>query len=238
MARDPAERYPSGGDLGEAALVAAGALRRARPLSMVATGDAAFAQEGVAAARVPAESAAAAASARSGRAQRGSGNAAGAPASGEEAAAPAGALRWAIALAGSCSSRSAWSPRCTGSRRSDHRAGSFASRGVAQRQWIVAITPPQPDGRKQATRLRTVSAPPRGDPAGADVAARELSASCPFRWDAGLSAALPVVVVVYVMLGIFTEPGSVPTHPRGGLRHPPADRRRRSTNARARRSSP
>ena len=52
MARDPAERYPSGGDLGEAALVAAGALRRARPLSMVATGDAAFAQEGVPAALV------------------------------------------------------------------------------------------------------------------------------------------------------------------------------------------
>ena len=100
MARDPAERYPSGGDLGEAALVAAGALRRARPLSMVATGDAAFAQEGVAAARVPVESAAAAASARSGRAEGASGNAAGAPASGEEAAAPAGALRWAIALAG------------------------------------------------------------------------------------------------------------------------------------------
>ena len=100
MARDPAERYPSGGDLGEAALVAAGALRRARPLSMVATGDAAFAQEGVAAARVPVDSAAAAASARSGRAGGASGNAAGAPASGEEAAAPAGALRWAIALAG------------------------------------------------------------------------------------------------------------------------------------------
>ena len=100
MARDPAERYPSGGDLGEAALVAAGALRRARPLSMVATGEAAFAQQGVAAARSPAEPAAAAASARAGRAGGASGNAAGAPASGDEAAAPAGALRWAIAVAG------------------------------------------------------------------------------------------------------------------------------------------
>src|SRR5947209_4213828 len=42
MARDPADRYPSAGDLGQAALVAAGALRRASPWSVVATGDAAL----------------------------------------------------------------------------------------------------------------------------------------------------------------------------------------------------
>jgi pSer/pThr/pTyr-binding forkhead associated (FHA) protein len=41
MATDPGERYPSAGDLGRAALVAAGGLRRARPWSVVATGDAA-----------------------------------------------------------------------------------------------------------------------------------------------------------------------------------------------------
>ena len=41
MAKDPAERYPSAGDLGEAALVAAGELRRAREESVVATGEAA-----------------------------------------------------------------------------------------------------------------------------------------------------------------------------------------------------
>jgi|GEM_PF-2834690 len=42
MAKDPAERYPSAGDLGQAALVAAGGLRRASPWSVVATGEAAF----------------------------------------------------------------------------------------------------------------------------------------------------------------------------------------------------
>jgi hypothetical protein len=41
MAIDPNERYPSAGDLGQAALVAAGALRRAGPESVVATGEAA-----------------------------------------------------------------------------------------------------------------------------------------------------------------------------------------------------
>jgi pSer/pThr/pTyr-binding forkhead associated (FHA) protein len=46
MAKEPSERYPSAGDLGEAALVAAGGLRRARAESAVATGDAApFASE-------------------------------------------------------------------------------------------------------------------------------------------------------------------------------------------------
>jgi pSer/pThr/pTyr-binding forkhead associated (FHA) protein len=42
MAKDPRERYPSAGDLGEAALVAAGGLRRARRMSVVATGEAAL----------------------------------------------------------------------------------------------------------------------------------------------------------------------------------------------------
>ena len=41
MAKDPRERYPSAGDLGQAALVAAGGLRRASPWSIVATGEAA-----------------------------------------------------------------------------------------------------------------------------------------------------------------------------------------------------
>jgi serine/threonine protein kinase len=41
MATDPSERFPSAGDLGQAALVAAGGLRRARPWSVVATGEAA-----------------------------------------------------------------------------------------------------------------------------------------------------------------------------------------------------
>jgi serine/threonine protein kinase len=45
MAKDPDERYPSAGDLGEATLVAAGGLRRARPQSIVATGDASFVGE-------------------------------------------------------------------------------------------------------------------------------------------------------------------------------------------------
>ena len=40
MAKDPAERYPSAGDLGEAALVAAGEQRRVSPESVVATGPA------------------------------------------------------------------------------------------------------------------------------------------------------------------------------------------------------
>ena len=40
MAKDPAERYPSAGDLGEAALAAAGGKRRASAESVIATGDA------------------------------------------------------------------------------------------------------------------------------------------------------------------------------------------------------
>jgi hypothetical protein len=41
MAKQPADRYPSAGDLGQAALVAAGAQRRASAEMSVATGDAA-----------------------------------------------------------------------------------------------------------------------------------------------------------------------------------------------------
>jgi pSer/pThr/pTyr-binding forkhead associated (FHA) protein/tRNA A-37 threonylcarbamoyl transferase component Bud32 len=41
MAKQPSERYPSAGDLGQAALVAVGELRRAGTESVVATGDAA-----------------------------------------------------------------------------------------------------------------------------------------------------------------------------------------------------
>jgi pSer/pThr/pTyr-binding forkhead associated (FHA) protein len=41
MAKEPSERYPSAGDLGQAALVAAGDLRRASPWSVVARGAAA-----------------------------------------------------------------------------------------------------------------------------------------------------------------------------------------------------
>jgi pSer/pThr/pTyr-binding forkhead associated (FHA) protein/predicted Ser/Thr protein kinase len=41
MAKEPSERYPSAGDLGQAALVAARGLRRASPWSVVATGEAA-----------------------------------------------------------------------------------------------------------------------------------------------------------------------------------------------------
>jgi pSer/pThr/pTyr-binding forkhead associated (FHA) protein/tRNA A-37 threonylcarbamoyl transferase component Bud32 len=44
-AEDPDERYPSAGDLGQAALVAAGGLRKARPWSVVATGPAAFSSD-------------------------------------------------------------------------------------------------------------------------------------------------------------------------------------------------
>jgi pSer/pThr/pTyr-binding forkhead associated (FHA) protein len=80
MATDPSERYPSAGDLGRAALVAAGGLRKARPWSVVATGDAAPAQD----APILEKTAAAPAP----RASEGL------------AAGRAGALRWAIAVAG------------------------------------------------------------------------------------------------------------------------------------------
>jgi pSer/pThr/pTyr-binding forkhead associated (FHA) protein len=77
MATDPDERYPSAGDLGRAALVAAGGLRKARPWSVVATGDAA-----------PSQDAPVAEEAEPTRAPETS------------TSARAGALRWAIAVAG------------------------------------------------------------------------------------------------------------------------------------------
>ena len=81
MAKDPSERYPSAGDLGQAALEAAGGLRRASPgPSVVATGEAARAEDEQA---VEAFESAPRAPARAGVG-------AGRPE----------ALRWAIALAG------------------------------------------------------------------------------------------------------------------------------------------
>ena len=80
MAEDPDERYPSAGDLGQAALVAAGGLRRARPWSVVAIGEAAPAMG-----EQTAESPAAAPRA---------------PAPEVVAAGHPDALRWAVALAG------------------------------------------------------------------------------------------------------------------------------------------
>jgi tRNA A-37 threonylcarbamoyl transferase component Bud32 len=92
MAKEPSERYPSAGDLGQAALVAAGGLRRARRWSVVATGEAApfteeqSAQAGASAPQAPVPD--------------------GPQALGEEQVrqgpqlALADALRWVIALAG------------------------------------------------------------------------------------------------------------------------------------------
>ncbi len=79
MAKDPSERYPSAGDLGQAALVAAGGLRRASPWSVVATGEAApLMDEQAADALAAAPRAPAPEGARAGRADT---------------------LRWAVALA-------------------------------------------------------------------------------------------------------------------------------------------
>jgi pSer/pThr/pTyr-binding forkhead associated (FHA) protein len=79
MAKNPSERYPSAGDLGQAALVAAGGLRRARPWSVVATGEAApFTDEQSADALAAEPRAQASQGAQAGRADT---------------------LRWAIALA-------------------------------------------------------------------------------------------------------------------------------------------
>jgi len=80
MAKDPSERYPSAGDLGQAALVAAGGLRRAGPQSIVAAGDAAPFRDVQAAAALDA--------------------APGAPVRREAQSPRFDSLRWAIALAG------------------------------------------------------------------------------------------------------------------------------------------
>ena len=91
MAKNPNDRYPSAGDLGEAALVAAGGLRRARQWSVVATGEAAFA----AAAHPSSPPAAVSAAEEARRAGPG-----GAPAPLDEPAPRSDALRWAVALVG------------------------------------------------------------------------------------------------------------------------------------------
>jgi pSer/pThr/pTyr-binding forkhead associated (FHA) protein len=85
MAKDPSERYPSAGDLGQAALVAAGGLRRARAWSVVATGAAAPVVDAQPA-HPEAEQAAAAPPAPT-------------PDDAEAEAGHADRLRWAIALA-------------------------------------------------------------------------------------------------------------------------------------------
>jgi serine/threonine-protein kinase len=101
MARYPGERYPSAGDLGEAALVAAGGLRRARPWSMVATGEAAPRADGR-----PAESVAPVAVGNGAEAGVGVGAGLGVSAARgtelEDAAAKGrpDVLHWAIAIAG------------------------------------------------------------------------------------------------------------------------------------------
>jgi pSer/pThr/pTyr-binding forkhead associated (FHA) protein len=95
MAKAPSDRYPSAGDLGQAALVAAGGLRRASPWSVVATGEAAPLQQLRAA---EARERAAAARAASVEADA---PAAGAQPGAEGEARPERreALRWAFALA-------------------------------------------------------------------------------------------------------------------------------------------
>ncbi len=98
MAKDPEERYPSAGDLGQAALVAAGGLRRANPWSVVATGEAA-----PLAARTGARERAGAPAGRADTPARRGGAPDQVPAEAALAGARAGgsdALRWAIAVAG------------------------------------------------------------------------------------------------------------------------------------------
>ncbi len=89
MAKDPSDRYPSAGDLGQAALVAAGGLRKASPWSMVATGEAAPLVAAAAAARAGSAGADIAAAPADPRAPAG----AGAPAADGPGAAVDGAAR-------------------------------------------------------------------------------------------------------------------------------------------------
>ncbi len=108
MATDPEERYPSAGDLGQAALVAAGGLRRAQPWSMVATGEASFVREGLSPAALAAAGAASAGGAAAGGAAAGGAAAASASPGRSRGRSPAIAeagprsdsLRWAVALVG------------------------------------------------------------------------------------------------------------------------------------------
>ncbi len=97
MAKDPADRYPSAGDLGQAALVAAGGMRRAAPWSVVATGEASFVREGLS----PAALAAAGPASAPGPSRPASGTpASGTPAPAAESASRSDALRWVVALVG------------------------------------------------------------------------------------------------------------------------------------------
>jgi pSer/pThr/pTyr-binding forkhead associated (FHA) protein len=91
MAIDPSERYPSAGDLGQAALVAAGGLRRASPWSVVATGEAAPV--------TPDEGAPQALGAMLGPPAPEQGAKSPAVATSSRVSGRGGALRWAIALA-------------------------------------------------------------------------------------------------------------------------------------------
>ena len=84
MAKQPGERYPSAGNLGEAALVAAGGQKRAKAEMSVATGDAAPFM-GVALGTPAAEPDAPGAPAE--------------PSEGEAEPPPGNALRWGVALA-------------------------------------------------------------------------------------------------------------------------------------------
>jgi len=99
MAKDPQERYPSAGDLGQAALVAAGGLRRARAWSMVATGEAAFALRDQLAAGSPAAGRPEAAVVSMPVEESAPDAQAGAPATDGTRAGRSDLLRWAIALA-------------------------------------------------------------------------------------------------------------------------------------------
>lgn len=99
MAPDPEERYLSAGDLGQAALVAAGGLRRAQPWAMVATGEASFVRQ------APSFVTSSSSSSESAPSSFGS-PASASPSDGAAAsvmpspAAPRSGVRWAIALLG------------------------------------------------------------------------------------------------------------------------------------------
>jgi serine/threonine protein kinase len=98
MAKQPSERYPSAGDLGQAALVAVGELRRAGAESVVATGEAAPFSFG-AELSTPPWLDDEAAEARAADPLAAEGSRASAPAPADRPRDRASALRWGIALA-------------------------------------------------------------------------------------------------------------------------------------------